>query len=120
MACESVTLKDLDDAQLDVSARCDACHHAGHVDTIVWQLFAAKGREMTLAAAARRFRCTACGLRGRVTLTPCDRPPPPHTTATDIVAAFYFGARSAAKKRRGPPPDPLFPSHRVRWWPKRP
>jgi hypothetical protein len=59
-------------------------------------------------------------VRGRVTLTPCDRPPQRHVTGTDVVAAIYFGARSRAKKaRKGPPPDPLFPSHRVRWWPKR-
>jgi hypothetical protein len=119
MLRESVTLKDLDDAGQDISARCEACAHVAHVDTIIWELFAARGRPMTLAAAAAHFRCTACGVRGRVKLTPCDRPPQPHTTTTDIVAAIYFGARSKAKKRSGPPPDPLFPSHRVRWWPRR-
>lgn len=120
MPRESTTLKDLDDAGQDVTARCDACQHVAHVDTIIWELFAARGRAMTLEAAAARFRCTACGVRGRVTLTPCDRPPQPHTTGADVVAAIYFGARSRAKKRqRGPAPEPTFPSHRVRWWPRR-
>lgn len=120
MARESVTLKELDEAGQDISARCAACGHVAHVDTIIWELFAACGRAMTLDAAAARFRCTACGVRGHAELTPCERPPQPHTTGADIVAAIYFGARSKAKKaRKGPPPDPLFPSHRVRWWPKR-
>lgn len=117
MARESVTLKELDEAGQDISARCEACHHVAHVDTIIWELFAARGHAMTLDAASERFRCTACGVRGRVTLTPCERPPQRHTTGADIVAAIFFGARSKAKKaREGPPPDPLFPSHRVRWW----
>jgi hypothetical protein len=120
MARESVTLKDLDDRGQHISARCDACHHVAIVDTIIWEIFAARGLDMTLVGAAARFRCTACGVRGRATLTPCERPPQPHRTGTDIVAAIYFGARSRARRaRKGPPPDPLFPSHRVRWWPKR-
>lgn len=120
MPRESMTLKDLDEAGRDVSARCDACRHDGHVDTIIWEHFAAMGWAMTLEAAASHFRCSGCGLRGRVTLTPCDRPPQPHTTGTDIVAAIFFGARAKGKKkRRVGVPDPSFETHRVRWWGKR-
>lgn len=120
MPRESMTLKDLDDAGRDVRAWCDACQRAGHVDTIIWELFEAKGWPMALDDAATHFRCRACGSGAHVTLTPCDRPPQAHTTGTDIVAAIFFGARAKGKKRRrAGAPDPSFETHRVRWWGKR-
>lgn len=97
---KTLTLKALDEAGLDVRAWCYRCARAGHVDAIIWQLFAERGWPMDMASAAPRFRCEECDRSDQVLLVPATRPKRPSWTGADAVAAFFHGMRSAAKKAR--------------------
>ena len=103
MPHESMTLKDLDDRGHDARAWCFGCQRFKHIDTIIWQRFAARGWAMELNAAAPRFRCIRCRSSAQVALFPATRPPAPMVTGADMVAAIFFGARKAAKAAKRDP-----------------
>lgn len=97
------TLQDLDQRDRDVRAWCFACGRGAVTDTIVWQKFAAKNWPQDLAAAARRFTCSACGSSADVALFPTRRAPAPHDASTRLVVGWFHAMRSANKPRRQDP-----------------
>lgn len=80
----------------------------------VLQLFADRGWDLDLAAAAQRFPCRRCGSPRAVIILPARPPaPPPPDPETvprelswaDEVAGFFHATRSARKKK------PLAPTY---------
>lgn len=94
------TLKEMDEAGVDVRAWCFACGRGARIDAIIWWLFRDRGWPMELDQARRRFTCSGCGSSADVLLVPATRPPRPPASAADVVAAYFHHQRSLAKKAR--------------------
>lgn len=118
MARDSITLKELDEQGRDIRVWCLSCRRSKRFDTWLWNM---KGWDLTLAEAAKRFKCSRCKSKARVIVLPGLRialpPADARQITTDMVAAYYFGARKAGKKDRNGG-YAYFP-HRVDWWKKR-
>lgn len=94
------TLKELDEAGVDVRLWCFACGRGAEIDAIIWWKFRDRGWPMELELAARRFTCSSCRSSADVLIVPATRPKRPPATAADLVAAFFHQQRSLAKKAR--------------------
>lgn len=92
------SLRDLDDAGLDLRVWCYGC--ARHVDVWsgYWADWERKGWSIRIEELAPRFRCTRDAGHGRpheVLLIPTRRPPP---RSWEQEVAGYFHASRAARK----------------------
>jgi len=54
------TIKDLDDAGIDLRIWCYRCQRASTLDSVVWLAFKEKGWSIDMIEARQRFRCRVC------------------------------------------------------------
>lgn len=93
------TLKDIDQAGLNLRLWCFACARGGMVDPIIWMRFEERGLPLDLEAVQRHFPCRGCGARDALIL-PATRPPSIGEPMANLIAGWFHGMRSAGKKRR--------------------
>ncbi|WP_047170177.1 hypothetical protein [Rhizorhabdus histidinilytica] len=92
------TLRDLDEAGLDIRVWCYGCARHADIWSGLWAEFERKGWSTELGDLPARFRCTRNrhdGTRHDVLIIPTKRPPP--RPWAEEVAAFFHGSRAARK-----------------------
>lgn len=111
------TIRELDQAGMDLMVRCRGCAREDRVDAIVWWRFEEKGWDDALEAALTRFRCRTCGDRA-VAIEPVPRPPAPANAAEQLVAGIFHRNRSSTKKARRDQPSCSAgtPTRYNQWW----
>jgi hypothetical protein len=93
-----LSIRDLDDADLELRAWCFACARGEVVSSAIWQKFERKGWPIDLIGARPRFRCKQCRSSADVILLPAT--PRGSGSWAGMVAAFFHSHRSAGKRRR--------------------
>lgn len=88
------TLKDLDDAGLDIRVWCYSCQRTERIDSIIWEDFVAKGWAVEIEEARKRFKCKKCRTSKNVLLVAAKRPKQKPMTTAQVVEAIFFHHRS--------------------------
>lgn len=95
-----VTIRQLDDAGMEIRAWCFACARGGVIGSGIWKKFS--NHDLTLIEARARFPCKMCRSSADVLLLPAtaEMVTVKPMSWADEVASFFHASRSARKRRR--------------------